>query len=268
MMEGAGEELARSGGVGAVYLVFSRSRRPDRPALIEAAEAVSGLSVSHDPFGRDYNPDHARGRARSKSEETWLELLQWGMTFDCLGLAPGPAVSLPAIEHRLNIPVDQDLGSFEALALSPGPHLADAANSLPVVRALLDMAASLAGLLDGVEAVCWGPARTAMPPKFFRSAVASWIEGGPFPALCLAGFQIDPEGRLRTDGMDWFLGREIVLSTELSLDRSVATRIALRLIHEIVAMGRLDHRIEMSTEDGLSLSIEPVDANLIEVNPM
>ena len=68
--------------------------------------------------------------------------------------------------------------------------------------------------------------------------------------------------------MDWFLGREIVLSTELSQDRSVATRIALRLIHEIVAMGRLDHRIEMSTEDGLSLSIEPVGANLIEVNPM
>jgi len=107
-----------------------------------------------------------------------------------------------------------------------------------------------------------------MPPEFFKSATTSWIEGGPFPALCLVGFKVDPQGRLQTNGMEWFVGREIVLSVELSRDRTAATRTAMRVIHEIVAMGRLDNTMEMSTEDGSKLSIKQIDGNLIEVSSM
>ena len=263
MIEGSEGIFDRSESVGAVFLIFDRSRRPDRSALIESVSTIQGVTISHDPYRRDSANSHARESVRSIPDGTWLELLQWGMTFDCLGLSPGPGVFIPAIEYRLNIPVDQNFGAFEAIAITPGPHLADAANSLPVVRALLDLAAQLASHLEGVEAISWGPARTAMPPEFFNSAITSWIEGGPFPALCLTGFKVNPQGRLHTDGMEWFVGREIVLSAELSRDRTTATRIAMRVIHEIVAIGRLDTLVQMSTEDGTKLSLEPIDGNLI-----
>ena len=142
---GKGSEKAndRSAPVNALFLMFERDCRPHRSELIDAISAIQDTTISHDPFQRDAAHRHAREALGDMPEGTWLELLKWGMTFDCLGLAPGPKLVLPPVRHRLSLSSDIDLASHDAIALTPGPHLADASSSIPVVRAMLDAATAL-----------------------------------------------------------------------------------------------------------------------------
>ncbi|MXO95421.1 hypothetical protein GRI34_03195 [Erythrobacter aquimaris] len=268
MLKGSVEANDRPAPVDALFLIFDRDRRPQRSDLIDAISTIQDTSISHDPFERDALHRQAREAGAVRRDGTWLELLKWGMTFDCLGLAPGPKLALPPVRHRLSISSDIDLASQDTIALTPGPHLADASNSIPVVRALLDTAMDLTKALEGVESLCWGPSGSAMSRSVFTSLASSWIEGGPFPALGLIGYYLDREGRLRSDGLQWFLGRELALSPDLSRDRNAATRIAIRLINELMPLGRLDQETRFICDEGEELFVAPAPEHLIEVRKM
>lgn len=252
-----------------IFLLFDKGRRPRKSDIVAALASSTTSSISHDPSLRDERHPQAEQEPVHSHTGEWLELLQWGMTFDLLGLAPGPAVTVPEIAYRFGCDVETGTGSEEALALVPGPHLADGSHSLPIVRAQLDVAAALSGALGGVLALCWSPARSAMGPKLFRRSVETWLSGGPFPALGLTGFSVGLDGSLRSEGLDHFIGQELALDSSLSDDRVGATQLAVRLVHEMVGSGKLEASRRFVTSEGKALRLAPdQEGKIIQVTPM
>ncbi len=187
----------------------------------------------------------------------WLELLRDGLTFDLLGLDPGPSLTLPDIAYRFSCPVDLHDQGLVSIGLFPGPHLAEGASSLPVVRTMLSLGAELVQQLPDVAAVCWTPARSAIAPSLFARLVDSWTSGGPFPALGLVGFSKDARGRMVTEGLGFLIGQEIEMDEHIAADPVAATRTGARLVHELVGMGGLSGPLAVNGADGTRLRLEP-----------
>lgn len=222
-------------------LVFARGQRPDGDA-IAAIGAVAGgagaFSISHRP-----DPD-----------EGWLELLSSGLTFDCLGLAPGEAGRLPA--HGALLGLDSQ-PSGEVVALKPGDHIAAGRGLLPVVRVLAAIGVRLAAL-PGVEAVCWQPAGSWMEPTYYRRVVGDWLDGGAFPALGLTSLRRESNGAMVSLGLSLLIGQELRFEPERTLSAGAVARISVRLIHELISNGPLSEPKEFAGADGEVLLAVPV----------
>lgn len=235
-----------------LFLLFDRGTRPTPDDVRLALTNASVGTVSHDPRSNEH--DGARG---------WLELLVDGLTFDLLGLAPGPAVAAPARRHHFGLrsgAADQT----EAIGIAPGPHLSGAANSIPVVRSLMRLAATLAGSCDGAHAAVWAPTASAMGRDLFIRFIESWLAGGPFPALGLTAVVERPGGLLGSDGLTFFTGQELVLDQPLSEDRVAGTRLLIRLIDTLVGQPALAREGKIVLAAGESLHLVP-DKSLITV---
>ena len=205
-----------------VSLMFARGTRPDANEVARLASgggAVANFSISHRPSVHPY----------------WLELLALGLTFDLQGLAPGvPAeTALPA--HAFALPLGETRG-LEALTLRPGPHLAAGATLLPVIRAMAALGCELARL-PGLVAIGWEPARTAMTPDYYSRVVSAWLKGGPFPGLGMSALIRARDGSVRSDGLAFFTGHEIVLEPLAGEPPADAAKLALRVIHDLVENG-------------------------------
>lgn len=250
-----------------IFLLFEKGRRPRKLEILAAIDAIDAASVSFDP-SRTEQSCRSEDKTLSHSGE-WVELLQWGMTFDLLGMAPGPSVSTPDIAYRFGCAFDPADAQGEAIALVPGPHLVDGSHSLPIVRAMLDLASEIAARLEGVQAVCWSPARSAMAPEIFTRAVEGWLAGGAFPALGMTGFAVNETGEMVSEGLDHFIGQELSLDAELASDPVAATRLGARLVHELVGSGKLEKPREFVTQEGLSFRLSPDESGtIIRVSPM
>lgn len=213
--------------------------------------------MSHDP-GAAGGPD--------SRENAWLELLVDGLTFDLLGLAPGPALELPAIQHRFELDGDFHVPDFEAIGLFPGPHLSGASRALPVVRAMAELTAHLAAEIENAIAVVWGPSGSVMGGAYFRAVAGQWAEGGAFPALGLTGLEPLANGKLRSDGLSFFIGQEVEIAADLAEDRVAGSRLAIRAIDVLIEHGRLDDQIGTSGIDGAPLVLAPsADGSIVRV---
>lgn len=197
-----------------------------------------GFAVSHRPI----------------NAEGWLELLAMGLTFDCRGLAPADPMPQPPLGQMLGLsqPV---LG--EAIGLATGPHLAAGGPLMPVIRVLCGLGATLAAL-PGVLAVCWEPAKSWMAPDYFIRAIAGWQAGGAFPALGLATLERASNGALSSHGLDYLIGQELRFEPDSSLPLPAATRIAVRLIHQMAEGGAIDAATDLTGPDGEALVAVPV----------
>ena len=268
MPQGQAIDVLGSRAADGIYLLFPAGRRPDRADIIAAIEQLPLAAISHDPTEQPkpypHGDDHGDARAGD-----WLELILSGMTFDLLGLAPGPSVAIPTIAHRFACDAHFDPDKHDAIALVPGPHLQDGANSLPIVRAMLDLACGIARRIDGVETICWSPARSAIAMPMFCQSVEQWLGGGAFPALGLTSFSLDEGGALTSEGLAHFLGQELSISPEIASDKVAATKLGARLVHDLVAVGRLEAPRRYTTDDGSGLLLSPTEnASLIEVTRM
>lgn len=223
-------------------LIFAKGHRPDCAAVSALAEASEGdsprFAISHVPAG----------------QADWLELLLSGMAIDCHGLAPGPAAAAPLPGAMLGLGA---LPDGEAISLHPGPHLADAAALLPVVRAVAVLAAQLAAL-PGLVAVCWNPAQSWMAPAYFRKVIGDWLAGGPFPALGLTSLHRTAQGGMDSRGLAFFTGQELSLPAALGRNPADQARIAVRLINELVGRDPLVEPIEVTGPAGERLVIAPI----------
>ncbi len=201
-------------------------------------EPGTGFTVSHRPI----------------SAEGWLELLAMGLTFDCRGLSPAVPMPLPPKGQLLGLthPV-----FGEAIGLAPGPHLEAGGPLMPVIRVLCALAATLA-TLPGVLAVCWGPAKSWMAPDYFIRAITGWQAGGAFPALGLATLKRESNGALSSHGLDFLIGQELRFEPDSSLPLPAATRIAVRLIHQMAEGGAIDSATDLTGPDGEALVAVPV----------
>lgn len=218
-----------------LLLFFEKGTRPSCPDVGHALRSSRRIFVSHDSSRSKRGAgEGALNHSATEIEDCWLELVADGLTFDLLGLAGGPALAAPEVAHRFGTTIELEGGDYEAFGLFPGPHLAEGANSLPIVRTMVGIANELAAAMPGVGAFYWSPARSLMEPAFYTRVVEEWLAGGPFPALGLIGYAIDDDGALRSDGLTFLADREIAVLPPLSQDRIFATRLAVRVANLLV----------------------------------
>lgn len=229
-------------GAVAASLLFAADARPSVGHLETLASREGGFSVSLSP-------------SEAVDGIYWAELLINGMTFDIIGIAPGPGAPLPPVAHSYGVEMSD---KREAVVLRPGPHLAGGAAMTPVVRMLALLGARLTGLA-GVEAVAWHPARCQSAPGPYRAGVSRWIEGGPFPALSLAALVEQPGGALRSEGLALLTGQEVELEPTPGTDSATAAKTVLRLIDWLVSNGALSASQVVTAADGRQLALEPSD---------
>lgn len=230
-----------------LYLFFASGERPDVTRVTEAIDRLPQTSVSH-------VPDRAE---TAQHGINWMELLIDGMTFDLTGVAPGKPADSPDLAFRFDCPPEFLVERHSAVRLAPGPHLAAGAGSQPVVRSQAALASTLSEALPEVAALAWGPSQSLMGPAYFRSTVAAWLDGGPFPALALTAFRTTIDDAIQSVGLDHFTGQEVRLEPELVTDRADAIRLAVRLVNLLVGAGRLSDRERIVAPDGRTLRLEP-----------
>lgn len=222
-------------------LIFAKGQRPDCAAVSALADgAQARFAISHAP-----PPDQG-----------WLELLAMGMTADCRGLTPAVAAPLPAKGAMLGL---GDFPAGEAIALQPGPHLAEAAALLPVVRAMAMLALQLAEL-PGLLALCWNPAGCWMAPAYFRKIANDWLAGGPFPALGLTSLHRGEQGAMHSRGLAVFTGQELMIPAAEGITPADQARIAVRLINELVGLDPLTEPVELTGPRGETVVVAPIVA--------
>jgi hypothetical protein len=229
--------------------------------------------VSHDPV-----PDEADGAGRTSlvgapadvsadapadadalwpGQLHWIELLREGLTFDFVGLAPGPTAPLPAFAHRFDLPATFSPEECEAVVLRPGPHLVEGAASLPLMRGLLALGCEFVRQFDDVIAAGWGPAGAMIGRRFFESATSAWLDGGPFPALGLTAFVETPDSAIESVGLAFWIGQELRIEPPLGADRVAATRLGIRLVNHLVLAGGLAEDDRIVAPDGTRLVLRP-----------
>lgn len=227
-----------------LFMLFPEGRRPTSRDVRGALARVSCGQVSYDPADSE----------AAVTASDWLELVVDGLTFDVLGLAPGKGLTIPAPRHLFGIS-QAALAGHEAIGLAPGPHIASAANALPVVRTLLRLGAALASEWEAAFAMVWPPAASVMHRAGFSETIGAWLAGGAFPALGLTGVVARGDGALASDGLAFFTGRELVLDPALGGDRVAATRLMTRLIDRLVHEPPFDGVSTVRLETGAILRL-------------
>lgn len=239
--------VAREGNDGRVQLaalLFEPGRRPDvdaLAALVRTGAGTGGFSIS-------MQPERSAG---------WAELLRDGLTFDIAGLAGAGCAPLPDAEHRYGLEPAFVPTRYEAVSLTPGPHLAGAEHLLPVVRVATALLLELAAL-PGLAAISWLPAANLVSPEWFAKSARGWLDDGPFAAFALTSLIKCPDGAIASQGLRFLIGQEFRLEGGGGgAAPDVAT--AIRLLDWLVAHGRLDGPREAILAGGcnVQLSVSP-----------
>ncbi len=118
------------------------------------------------------------------------------------------------------------------------------------------LAASLSEL-PGIEGIAWRPAHSLIEPVLFRLQVGTWLAGGAFPALGLTALARDPDGGLRSVGLEFFIGQELRIEPAAGRPFPGAAKLAVRLIHGLVEDGPVHKPIELAGENGEPIRMEP-----------
>ena len=206
------------------------------------------------------SPDLAGAAAhisyRPPNDEGWLEILATGLTFDLLGLAPQQPASTPPIENFYGVTANALPEHTEAVTLVPGEHINSLRATLPVVRAMTSLAASIA-LPLGAQALCWHPASSVMEPQYFSRIVFNWLAGGAFPALGLTAVLEQADGSIASRGLTYFIGQELQLEARKGEAKADSVKLAVRLIDHLVRSGRLQAARELQGPGGERLVAEP-----------
>lgn len=218
--------------------------------------------MSHDPSGGrpvhlvssdGQAVEHAGVAEQQTDDFVWLELLREGLAFDLTGLAPGEALSLPAVSHRFDLDELPTATRYEALQLAPGHHLSGGERTMPVVKGLVGLARDLVHHFDDLLAIVWPPSASAIGQRYFESVTTAWLEGGPFPALGLTAFKDTIDGALQSEGLDFWIDQELRLEPPLSADKVTATRLGVRLVNHLVMVGGIEGDERTVAPDGSRL---------------
>ncbi|MEM6857882.1 MAG: hypothetical protein AAF559_08415 [Pseudomonadota bacterium] len=119
------------------------------------------------------------------------------------------------------------------------------------------MARDLTHHFDDLEAIVWPPSQSAIGRRFFESISTAWLDGGPFPALGLTAFKETMDGALQSVGMDFWIGQELRIELPLSNDKVAATRLGVRLVNQLIAVGGLEDSERIVAPDGSRLIMRP-----------
>jgi len=193
---------------------------------------------------------------RPSPDEGWIELLATGLTFDLTGLEPADAAPFPAVAHHFGVSQEAEISRFEAISLVPGPHITSQIAMMPVVRAMVGLAASIALPLS-VEGICWHAAQSVMEPQYFSRIAFDWLSGGAFPALGLTAVEEMDDGSVTSRGLAHFTGQEIQIEPRDNEVPAETVKLVVRLIDYMVRNGHLHEPRELEGPGGERLLAEP-----------
>lgn len=245
-----------------VCLLFAPGERPDRSAIREFALQHATVAVAFDPAEKPplqaIDPQSiSAGTMPEFAEHQWIELVHSGLTFDLRGLVPPPGVDIPEVDYQVDFTKRPSKTNFEAIELVPGSHLSGGERTLPVLKAMFALARDIVHHFSEIEAVVWAPSRSVIGRRFFESTVTAWVEGGAFPALGLTAFRETMDGGLQSVGLDYLIGQELRIEPSLAADKVAATRLGVRLINQLVLVGRVTEGEYVIAPDGQRLRVEP-----------
>lgn len=233
-----------------ISLMFDAGHRPRAAHIVAALEIVPGQSAA-----AQFGPAHVSHLPNS--EEGWVELVASGLVFDLTGLAPAEGLAAGPAAFRFGLEPGVG-GDWEAVDLLPGPHIAGGQAMMPVVRVMAGLAARLAAALCA-RAVCWRPSGSWMAPDYFGRIVAGWLAGGPFPALGLTAFERTAAGEVRSAGLAFFTGQELLMRP-LEGEAPVDTiKLATRLVDWLVQAGAPAGAGRVDLPGGESVDLFPSD---------
>jgi hypothetical protein len=161
------------------------------------------------------------------------------------------------IENHFDFDRALTFTGHEALRLVPSDHLRGAEASLPVLRVAAGLLRDMLLYFDEIEAVVWPPSSSVIGKRFFESTVTAWLEGGAFPALGLTAFKQVMDGGLQSVGLDYLIGQELRIEPPLSTDKVEATRLAIRLVNQLVLVGGIEDSERVVAPDGSRLVMRP-----------
>lgn len=219
-------------------------------ALLRAQAGV----ISHMPAPRG---------GEAGEDVDWVELLCDGLTFDLIGIAPGRGLAPVAPVQTLGIAED-DLADSVVMGLAPGPHLAGAAHSLPVVKTMLRLGIALLAHTPGNLGAFWRPGGLATDTPRFLPPVQHWLTGGPFPAPLLIRLAPGDAG-MDTRGLDFFLGRELRLLPAWGEGKD-AVRVLTRVVDRLIASVNPSEADAAVLDDGTRVRLIP-EGRIITIAP-
>lgn len=180
--------------------------------------------------------------------------------FSIEGLFPAakpPPSSIIDCAHFFDLSQTDSRHEWEAVALRSVMHSAQAERSLTVLRDRCAIAAELAKSIPYLRAIGWSHAKTLIGPAYFVAMIEAWTDDGLFPAEGLTAFKPDVDGGLQSSGLAFFTGQELRLEPPLADDMESGTKLAVRLIRQLVVRGKLDRAESVTAPDGRSLRLEP-----------
>jgi len=124
---------------------------------------------------------------------------------------------------------------------------------MPVVKAMIALARDLVHHFESLEAVVWPTSQSAIGRRFFESVTTAWLDGGPFPALGLTAFRETIDGAMQSTGLDFWIGQELRIEPPLSSDKVAATRLGVRLVNQLIAVGGIEGDERIVAPDGTRL---------------
>ena len=196
-------------------LLFAPGARPGLEALRTGLDACqTEATIVHS--------DEAHGVA---------DVIVSGLVFEVDGLLPAAAMEAGSGPDNTAPPAD-----WEAVRMFPGHALSGGLAMAPVSRALLALAAELAGHLT-VQAVQWHPARTTIEAAVFSRSVLAWLAGGAFPAPGLVALTQLADGSVVSRGLAHFAGQEVTMR---QMSEAHGVKLAAQIVDRMVREGPLD----------------------------
>ena len=244
-MIGSGQHVLEEGA--GLSLLFDAGHRPTVGDIRDVA-AADGSSFSI-------------GRASSSvgeplSRDIGVELDASGFFFDLHDLAPGSPASAPRVAYRFALDDLARAERAEAITLMPGPPSGGTPATLPQIRTLWFLAATLMRATNSFGAA-WHPARSIIGRHEFLNLADAWSADGVFPAFGLTALGRTSDGALESEGLAIFLHQELRIEPQIAQNWHRATRIATYLTPTLVDRGRLRHGVELAGPDGEILLLEP-----------
>lgn len=130
-----------------------------------------------------------------------------------------------------------------AIKLRLGSAVASGRGVPAVVLALLELGTLLGKVLDAAAVHC-RPAAIISGFDYFNESVAQYADGGAFPAMCCVGFDVTLPDVVRTCGLKWLSGQELVFEHP-GLPRHEAMRYVVRLVHDIATQGAINAPLDV-----------------------
>jgi hypothetical protein len=169
----------------------------------------------------------------------------------------------PAAEHYIFC--DSDLAAVRSsLGLSLGAAVASGQHVPAVVKAILMLGEILGSALNA-KATYWSPASVVAGFGYFSESVVQYDNGAAFPSLVTIGFDTTADDSIRTTGLSWLSGQELLFERD-GLPVNDAMRYVVRLVHDIATNGAVDRVMDvpgMVNSEQLTLTPDVAESALI-----